>query len=209
MSLLPIYTFPYPTLSSVASPVSANDFAAGELNKLFEDMEETLLSTGGVGLAAPQVGISKRIIVIDEKLIETKDDDVPQHGFLRIVNPEIAWSSDDMQCDEEGCLSFPDVKVEVERAESVRVMYFDEFFNVHSCEANGLLARCFQHEIDHLDGITMPDRLKAKDKLRFTMAYAAHMEELGKPATFNQAIEALKKLIAEKNSSDDKELGQE
>ena len=201
MAILPIYTFPHPVLSAKAESVNEAEFGQGELSSLLSDMEETLLASGGVGLAAPQVGVSKRVLVIDEKLIETKDDDEPQHGFIRVVNPELSWASDEVQCDEEGCLSFPDITVPVERAEKVKVSYSDEQGNRHLLESQGLLARCIQHEMDHLDGVTIPDRLRMRTKLRFMMAYTAHMNELGRPATFEQASGAMRNLVSRQESS--------
>ena len=118
---------------------------------LLEDMAETMYDAEGVGLAAPQVGISKRLVVIDAQ---------DEHGLLKLINPQVISTSSDKETAIEGCLSFPGIAGEVERAETVTVKALDtEGKPIEIC-ASGLLARAFQHEIDHLDGILFVDRVK-------------------------------------------------
>jgi peptide deformylase len=120
-----------------------------QLIALLEDMAETMYAAEGVGLAAPQVGINKRIIVIDVQ---------DENGLLKLINPEII-SGEDKECSIEGCLSFPGIAGEVEREESVTVRALTpEGKTVEIC-ASGLLSRALQHEIDHLDGILFVDRV--------------------------------------------------
>lgn len=118
-----------------------------QIMTLLDDMAETMYHAEGVGLAAPQIGISKRIVVIDVQ---------DEHGLLKLVNPQIIKSGG-KETAVEGCLSFPGVAGEVERAETVTVKAQDEKGNPLEICASGLLARAFQHEIDHLDGILFVD----------------------------------------------------
>jgi len=123
-----------------------------ELMHLFEQMEETMIGAKGVGLAAPQIGISKRIAIVNSE---------PEDGekLIRMVNPRIVASSDETESLEEGCLSVPGIRGVVARAATVTVAYQDEKGTERTLEAGGLLARIIQHEIDHLNGILFVDRL--------------------------------------------------
>jgi len=152
MAVLPIITAPDPRLKTQAKPVDKVD---AQVRKLMDDMLETMYVAPGIGLAAPQVGVAKRIIVLD----------VADKGELprpyRMVNPEILWRSDEMATYEEGCLSVPDYYADVERAARVRVRYLDEQNEIRELEAEGLLAVCIQHEIDHLAGTLFVDHISA------------------------------------------------
>lgn len=140
MALLPILRYPDPRLHTRASPVSSFDDA---LRQLVADMAETMYEAPGIGLAATQVNVHKRIVIID--VSEDKSD-------LRVfVNPEIISRSGEQSC-EEGCLSVPGVYETVSRAEHVRVRALNERGEPFELEADGLLAVCIQHELDHLDG---------------------------------------------------------
>jgi peptide deformylase len=150
MALLPILEAPHPLLKTKASPVESFD---ARLLKLLEDMLETMYKAPGVGLAAPQVGVTLRALVVD---VSGKDE--PKRP-IRIINPEIVWHSADAELAEEGCLSLPEQYAEVRRPRAVKVRYQDETGAPHEIEADGLLARCLQHEIDHLDGILFTDHL--------------------------------------------------
>jgi peptide deformylase len=152
MAVLDILTAPDPRLKRKASPVTRVD---GEIRRLMDDMLETMYAAPGIGLAAPQVGVSKRVIVLD---IARKDE--PPHP-LRLANPEIVWVSDDDVSYEEGCLSVPDHYAEVLRPRAVRVRFLDANDELREIKADGLLATCLQHEIDHLDGILFIDHLSA------------------------------------------------
>jgi peptide deformylase len=149
MALLGILKYPDPLLKQVAQPVtSVND----ETVRLIGDMVETMYAAPGVGLAAPQVGISKRIIVLDI------DHDNPGKQLLKLINPEIRQSEGEVLW-EEGCLSVVDFTVEIKRAARVELKALDEREKEVLLDAEGLLAVALQHEIDHLNGKLILDRV--------------------------------------------------
>jgi peptide deformylase len=152
MAVLPILEAPHPLLKVRAEPVAAVDAA---LRKLAQDMLETMYAAPGIGLAAPQVGVTKRLFVAD--IADRKGGEEPRPMVL--VNPEVAWRSEEEVVQEEGCLSLPGQFAEVARPASVRVRYQDLEGETREVEAEGLLARCLQHEIDHLDGVLFTDHL--------------------------------------------------
>jgi peptide deformylase len=141
--ILKIVKYPDPVLSQPGEPVTEfND----ELRQLVADMFETTYSAQGIGLAAPQVGVSKRLTVIDVSLGKDPKDK------LVLINPEII-ASEGRLYEEEGCLSFPDIREKVVRAAKTRIRAQDEYGKWFEMDGEELLARAFQHEIDHLDGI--------------------------------------------------------
>lgn len=152
MARLPILVAPDPRLKTKAKPVDAVD---AEIRQLMDDMLESMHSANGIGLAAPQVGVAKRVLVMDL----AHDGDVPSP--IRMANPEIVWASDEDELREEGCLSLPDQFAEVVRPKSVRVRYLDYDNEIRELEADGLLAVCVQHEMDHLDGTLFVDHISA------------------------------------------------
>jgi peptide deformylase len=152
MAKLPIVVAPDPILKRRCEPMTQVDDA---VRRLLDDMLETMYEAPGVGLAAPQVGILRRALVIDC----APKDEPPQP--LQLVNPEILWQSDALQMMEEGCLSLPDYYADVERPARVRVGYVDTTGARQEIEAVGLLATCLQHEIDHLDGVLFVDYLSS------------------------------------------------
>lgn len=152
MAILPILIAPDPVLEAVSKPVEVVD---DEIRILLRDMAETMYSAPGIGLAAPQVGVSLRVIVVD---IEYGDDPLSRNP-LKIVNPEITWLSDEDTSYEEGCLSIPKHYADVVRPRALKLKYLDEFGKEQTLEAQDLLAICIQHEIDHLDGILFIDHL--------------------------------------------------
>jgi peptide deformylase len=141
--ILKIVKYPDPVLSRPAEPVAEFD---ADLRKLVANMFETTYAEQGVGLAAPQVGVSKRIVTIDLSVGKVPED------RLVLINPEIIWSEGRLY-EEEGCLSFPEIREKVVRAAMVRVRAQDEHSKWFEMDGNDLLARCFQHEIDHVDGM--------------------------------------------------------
>lgn len=149
MSIRPILIHPDPRLKKTCEPVAR---ITPEIETLAADMLATMYDAPGVGLAAPQVGVLSRVFVMDA----TKDPDAPRSPMV-LVNPEIVWKSDEPNVYEEGCLSIPDYYAEVERPSAVRVKYLDENGKEQEVEADGLLATCLQHEIDHLDGVLFID----------------------------------------------------
>jgi len=141
--ILKIVKYPEPVLSQPGEPVT--DFN-DELRKLVADMFETTYASQGIGLAAPQVGVSKRLTVIDLSMGKNPDE------RLVLINPEII-SQHGRLYEEEGCLSFPDIREKVVRAAKVRIRAQDEFGKWFEMDGEELLSRCMQHEIDHLDGM--------------------------------------------------------
>ncbi|MEK9753799.1 MAG: peptide deformylase [Rhodospirillaceae bacterium] len=152
MALLPIIVAPDPRLKVKTTPVEAVD---DELGAFLDDMLETMYAADGIGLAAPQVGDTRSVLVVD---VARKGEDPKP---MKIINPEIVWRSDDERVHEEGCLSLPDHYAEVVRPEVVRVRYLDETGAVQEVEAAGILGTCIQHEMDHLEGILFVDHVSA------------------------------------------------
>jgi peptide deformylase len=156
MALLDILVYPHPRLRDIAYKV---DTVTDEERELIKNMAETMYAAPGIGLAAIQVGVSKRIIVID---ISDNGDDL-----LVLINPEIIKHNGIQIC-EEGCLSLPEVYVEVTRAKEVTYEYLNLDGKPVTQNADGLLAICVQHEIDHLDGKVFVDYLSRmkRDRIR-------------------------------------------
>lgn len=169
MSLLTILQYPDPRLHAVARPVSAFD---ERLRQLAADMLETMYDSGGIGLAAIQVDVHERLIVMDI----SQERNQP----LVLVNPEIIWSSEARQLNEEGCLSVPGVYDRVERFESVHVRVWDLDGKAHTLEARDVMAICIQHEMDHLLGRVFVEYLsplkrdRIKKKMRKAQREDAH-----------------------------------
>jgi peptide deformylase len=151
MALLPIYTYGAPVLRKKAKPVvAAND----EILRLALDMFDTMHNAQGIGLAATQVGSLHRVLVVDLDGMEGYEDFRP----LTVINPEIVGGEGRWTM-EEGCLSIPDVRDEVERDETITLRYRDANFDEYEMTASGILARVLLHEIDHLNGVLFIDRL--------------------------------------------------
>lgn len=165
MTIKPLIILPDPLLRQVSQPVERVD---SELNQLVDDMLETMYEAPGIGLAAIQVGVPRRLLVID--VAKEGEDRQP----LVFINPEIITSSDERSVYEEGCLSIPDYYAEVERPASISVKSIDRNGKEQVTEADGILATCLQHEIDHLNGVLFIDhisRLKREMVIkRFTKA---------------------------------------
>ena len=155
MAILPIIETPDPRLRAVSKPVETVD---AELQALIDDMFETMYAAPGIGLAAIQVGVPKRLLVID--LQEEEDEEGKPIKAPRVfINPEILESSDEQQVYSEGCLSIPDQYADVERPAVIRARWQDREGKVHEEQLEGLLAICLQHEMDHLEGILFIDHL--------------------------------------------------
>ena len=150
MALLSIITAPDPRLKIKARPVSAVDT---KVRRLMDDMLETMYQAIGVGLAAPQVSQSSRVIVLDV----AREGEKPQP--LKLANPEILWRSPELATFSEGCLSLPEHYADVTRPSEVRLRYLDDQNEIREMHAKGLLATCLQHEIEHLDGVLFVDHL--------------------------------------------------
>ena len=152
MALLPILTAPDPRLKVKCAPVGRVD---DDVRRLMDDMLETMYAAPGIGLAAPQVGVAKRVLVLD--IARNGEPRQP----LKVADPEIVWASDEDATFEEGCLSVPEHYAEVERPAKVRVRYLDYQNELRQIEAEGMFGTCLQHEMDHLDGILFIDRITA------------------------------------------------
>ena len=152
MALLPILTAPDPRLKLKAKPVAKVD---ARIRKLMDDMAETMYAAPGIGLAAPQVGVAERVLVID-----LAKEGEPQQ-LLRVANPEIVWRSDELAVYNEGCLSLPEHYADVERPAEVKVRYLDHENEIREIHAKGLLSTCLQHEMDHLEGTLFVDHISS------------------------------------------------
>ena len=152
MAQLPIITAPDPRLKIKARPVRAVD---DKIRRLMDDMLDTMYGAIGIGLAAPQVGQSSRVIVLDV----AREGEKPQP--LQLANPEILWRSPELTIGNEGCLSLPEHYAEVTRPAKIRLRYLDYQNEIREIEAAGLLAMCLQHEIDHLDGVLFVDHISS------------------------------------------------
>ena len=150
MALLDIIVAPDPRLKKKALPVERVDATTA---KLMADMLDTMYDAPGVGLAAPQVGVLKRIIVVDA----ARDEEPP--APMKMANPEIIWASDEKKVQEEGCLSLPEEYETVERPAKIKVRYIDENNELRTIDAEGLLAVVIQHEMDHLEGVLFVDHI--------------------------------------------------
>jgi peptide deformylase len=150
MAIRPILTVPDPVLKQESLPV---DVVTDELRTLMDDMLETMYAAPGIGLAAIQVGVPKRIIVMD--LAREGEPKQPRY----FVNPEILWASDEVKPWEEGCLSVPEIYDEVERPAHVKLKYLDYHGKEVIEDAHDLYAVCIQHEMDHLNGVLFIDHL--------------------------------------------------
>ena len=150
MALRDILIIPDKRLRMTSEPVKAID---KDVRGLIEDMFETMYAAPGIGLAAIQIGVPRRVVTMD---LAKKDDPAEPLVF---INPEIVWSSDEKATYEEGCLSIPEYYEEVERPKSVRVKFLDREGKPQQMEADGLLATCLQHEIDHINGVLFIDHI--------------------------------------------------
>jgi peptide deformylase len=154
---LKIYMLGQETLRTPAIRIVKVD---DSIRQLAKDMLVTMYSAKGIGLAAPQVGVQKRILVID---LNFEDPDAPPNVF---INPEIISSSASLDTYEEGCLSIPGVYLNVLRPSSIKLSYRDEMGRPKKMNAEGLMARCIQHEIDHLNGVLFVDKVTDQDELK-------------------------------------------
>ena len=152
MAKLDIIIAPDPRLKLKCKPVAKVD---AKVARLMDDMLATMYAAPGIGLAAPQVGVTQRIIVLDV----AREDDKP--APLKMANPEIVWASDEDVIYNEGCLSLPEHYADVARPKAIRVRYLDHQNEIRELQAEGLLATCIQHEMDHLDGILFVDHITA------------------------------------------------
>lgn len=179
--ILPIYTYGQPILRETTIPVGED---SPELQRLIDDMIETMHHATGVGLAAPQVGRKERLFVVDlsgaaEELAEASGGEVPFFAQepIALINPEILGADESTAMEfEEGCLSIPGIVEWVTRPDQLRIRFLDREFNARELDADDMLARVFQHELDHLDGVLFLDHLSPLRK-RFLKRRLSDMAE--------------------------------
>ena len=170
--MLKIVQSPDPMLNAVCEPA---DSADKSLKRLAKQMAQAMYKNNGVGIAGPQVGVLKRIIVID------CDIDSDKREPIVMLNPEVVETKGDPVVDEEGCLSLPGISVPISRAPWARVHYQDFNGDLWELEGDGLLGRCMQHEIDHLNGITLFESCTPEARLEALEAYHKALEAGAKP----------------------------
>jgi peptide deformylase len=158
MSIRPIIEAPDPRLKAVSEDVAKVD---ADIRALVDDMIESMYAADGIGLAAIQIGVPKRVLVMD---IDQKDG---KRNPLAFINPKILWASEELATFEEGCLSVPEIWEDVARPAKIRAEYLDRDGKRHEMEVDGLFATCLQHEMDHLNGVLFIDHLS---KLKRSMA---------------------------------------
>ena len=157
MAIMDIIKIPDPVLKTVADPVVAVD---DDVRRLMDDMLQTMYDAPGIGLAAPQVGVLSRVIVVDVAKREATEDEpevAPAPIFL--ANPEIVWQSEETSDYEEGCLSIPEIYETVTRPAEVTVRFLDRDNSEQELHCAGIMATCIQHEIDHLNGVLFIDHI--------------------------------------------------
>jgi peptide deformylase len=167
MALLTVLSYPDPRLNKVAKPVAQLD---ARIKKIVADMADTMYETPGVGLAATQVDIHERIVVID-----VSDG---QNELMVFINPELVWASAEKKSWREGCLSVPEYYDEVDRPAVIRVKALDINGKEFEVEADGLLAVCLQHEMDHLQGKVFVDYLSTLKRNRISLKMKKRAKEL-------------------------------
>ena len=180
MALRPIICLPDPRLRLVSEPVKVVDDA---IRALMDDMLETMYAAPGIGLAAIQIADARRVVVID--LAKKEEPPAPMY----FVNPEITWSSEEKSTHEEGCLSIPEYYEDVERPARVKVRFLDRKGVQQEIEADGLLATCLQHEIDHINGVLFIDYLSRLKRERVMKKFIKAARRDG-PAPEAQAQQA-------------------
>jgi peptide deformylase len=171
MALREIIILPDKRLRLVSKPVGK---ITAEIRKLVDDMFETMYDAPGIGLAAIQVAVDKRVVIMD---IAQREG---EHNPRVFINPEIASSSADMSTYEEGCLSIPEIHEDVDRPATVTVRFLDLDGNPHEEEATGLYATCIQHEVDHLNGVLFIDHISKlkRDRIIKKFVKAAKLQKI-------------------------------
>jgi peptide deformylase len=181
MAILPIITLPDPRLRLVSQPVERID---SEIHRLLDDMLETMYDAPGVGLAAIQVAVPKRILVAD-----TSRGDEPKNPMF-FINPQIVWSSEELSVYQEGCLSVPDYYEDVERPARVRVRFLDRTGETREIEADSLLATVLQHELEHLEGGLFIDHLSRLKRERVVKKFNKAAARSGAQIPASDKVEA-------------------
>ncbi len=175
MAVLEVLPYPNPFLRRRAQAVEAFDAALAEVVR---DMEETMADRDGIGLAATQVGIDLRVLILDPYALE--GDAGRGKPNLVIINPEVVWESAEKSVGEEGCLSFPGMFIQVERPKKVRIRARDAAVETYEIEGEGLGARAILHEIDHLEGVVMIDHVSHLSRRRALKKHQRNQKALAK-----------------------------
>lgn len=176
MAIRPLVILPDPRLRHVSAPVTA---VTPEIRTLADDMLATMYDAPGIGLAAIQIGVAKRVVTIDVSKPAAEGEAPAPREPMIFLNPEITWLSEETYSHEEGCLSIPDYYEEVERPKAIRVRYMGLDGEGHEIEAEGMLAICLQHEIDHLNGVLFIDHLSRLKRERVTKRFAKQAKREG------------------------------
>lgn len=177
MAVLDVLPYPNPFLRKKAEPVEEFDEA---FKQIVADMYDTMAEQDGIGLAATQVGIDLRLLILSPYVFE--GDAGRGKPNLVVANPEVVWQSDERVVGEEGCLSFPGVFIQVERPEKVRIRAWDADGEPYEIEGSGLGARAILHEIDHLEGVVMVDRVSHLTRKRALKKHEKHQKALARKA---------------------------
>jgi len=178
MALRDILKIPDPKLRLVSTPVKS---IGADIQALIEDMFETMYDAPGIGLAAIQIGVPQRVVTMD---LAKKDEPAAPQVF---INPELVWTSEDKSVHEEGCLSIPEYYEDVARPARVRVRYLDRDGKPQEVEADGILATCLQHEIDHLNGVLFIDHLSKLKRSMVIKRYAKAAKREAEEASGDKA----------------------
>jgi peptide deformylase len=179
----------HPTLRVKAEPVSIDELKSAEFKQLIQDMFETMEEEDGIGIAAPQIGISKQVAIVGipnenpmypeaEANQDNEEEDEPEFEVLVVVNPKITVTNPEQSGFWEGCLSVPGLRGYVERPKAIKVEYTDLEGKPQVIDADGFAATVFQHELDHLDGVLYVDKVTDKSKLSFIDEYLQFVEEV-------------------------------
>ncbi|MEE2735861.1 MAG: peptide deformylase [Pseudomonadota bacterium] len=157
----------HPNLRKIAKPYPEDQIGSQKFCELIGDMRETLKQSGGIGLAAPQIDVPYRLVVIETSDSKSRYGDLPTIPFTTFINPVITILDDRSSGVWEGCLSIPDIRAFIERPQNIRIDWMTETGQQKTLNAQGLLATVFQHECDHLDGTLFIDRVEDKNKISF------------------------------------------
>ena len=186
MAVLPIVQVGHPVLRERARDVTPEELASPEFQQFIDDLVDTMRDAGGAGLAANQVGDTRRVAVIEVRQPHPRYPYKPEIPLTVIVNPVLTPIGDERFAINEGCLSVPDLRGDVDRAVTVRVQWLDRDGVAHDEERRGLTAGTFQHEVDHLDGIMFLDRVSDPTTFSTWAEFDAHRR-----AAFVERAEAL------------------
>jgi peptide deformylase len=164
----PVLTMGNPLLFNKSEPIAAAEFGTVELDNLIIDLYDTMCATGGVGIAAPQIGVNKRIFIIEYKDDNPRYDEIGNRDLTVVINPVVEFIGSEQTPFNEGCLSLPHLRGEVWRHKAIEYKYYDQYGNLHEGFDDGFFARVMQHELDHLDGILYVMRMRDIKTLSYT-----------------------------------------